>query len=202
MLVAKGVSQKIIENSLQVVQGDARDLETVKKVLFYQDQPVSKILSGIGMTPTLNPKNMDGTICQDVTKNILQALRELKFEKKAYLAAISTTGISEGAEDVPFLLRPLYHWLLAIPHSDKRVVDQLIVEAAREGKTISGYTVVRPSLLVNGKAKGMEKIRVGSEKEPAIGYTIRRDDVGLWMFEELIKGDGMKWNGVKPSITY
>lgn len=134
-------------------------------------------------------------------KTLLQALRELNLEQKPFMAIISTTGISEGREDVPLLMRPLYHWILAIPHADKKVVDQLVMEAATEGKTISGYALVRPSLLVDGKSKGMEKIKIGSEENPAVGYVIYRDDVGLWMFEELMKGDASRWNGKKPSIT-
>ena len=63
MLTANGVSKETIDKNLRVVQGDARDLETIRKVLFYDNEPVVKIVSGMGSPPTLNPKKMDGTIC-------------------------------------------------------------------------------------------------------------------------------------------
>ena len=62
--------------------------------------------------------------------------------------------------------------------------------------------IVRPSLLTNGKARGGKKIRVGTEEKPAVGYTISREDVGLWVFENLLKGDGETYVGQKVTITY
>jgi len=36
-----------------------------------------------------------------------------------------------------------------------------------------------------------------------IGYRIRREDVGLWIFEELTKnGREGRWDGKKVSLTY
>ena len=134
--------------------------------------------------------------------SIIQAIRELKFEHKPFYASISTTGISKGRQDVPLLMRAMYHYLLATPHADKRVVEQTISEAGAAGDTISGYTLVRPAWLSDGASKGMQKIRVGDVDEPAVGYGINRDDVGLWIYEELVKGDASRWNGKRPSITY
>ena len=133
-------------------------------------------------------------------RTTLQALRELKFVKKPFLAVISTTGISEGPQDVPFWNWFLYHQLLAMPHADKKVVDQLVAEAAEQG-VIDGFTTPRPSWLTDNQSIGMDKIRVGSVEHPAVGYTINRADVGLWIFEELLKGDASKWKGKRPSIT-
>jgi hypothetical protein len=71
---------------------------------------------------------------------------------------------------------------------------------------VSGWSMVRPSLLTNGKALGTDKVRVGTEKEPAVGYTISRDDVGLWIWEKMLKGEGVEgveaWKGTKPTLTY
>ena len=64
------------------------------------------------------------------------------------------------------------------------------------------FVIVRPSLLTNGKAHGGAKIRVGTEEQPAVGYTISREDVGLWMFEILVQGDGARYVGQKVIITY
>lgn len=219
MLAAKEVPKETIDRNLQMVQGDVTHVETVKKVLFYRNQPVSKILSGIGMAPSLNISKMDGTICkfawlvdstflgltpvgQKSARTIIQALKELDFERKPYFALISTTGISKGPQDVPLFCRPMYHWLLAVPLNDKRVVEELVIEADEEGKAFIGYTVVRPASLRDTKSKGMRNIRVGSEEKPVLGYFICRDDVGLWIFEELLKGDASRWYGQKPTIAH
>lgn len=65
------------------------------------------------------------------------------------------------------------------------------------------FVIVRPSLLTNGKALGGTKIRVGTEERPVVGYTIRREDVGRWVFENLVRGDaGARYVGEKVVITY
>lgn len=65
------------------------------------------------------------------------------------------------------------------------------------------FVIVRPSALTNGKAtKGIEKVRVGTEEKPAVGYLISREEVGLWIFEELVKGVGGRFVGQKVTITH
>ena len=65
------------------------------------------------------------------------------------------------------------------------------------------FVIVRPSALTNGKAaQGNEKVRVGTEEKPAVGYLISREEVGLWIFEELVKGDGGGYVGQKVTITH
>lgn len=83
------------------------------------------------------------------------------------------------------------------------------------------WVVVRPSLLVDGESVGLKKVRTsteggegerygkGKDGEVAIGYTIRRQDVGLCIFEECVKGNGKgggerwgKWEGKMVTLTY
>lgn len=64
------------------------------------------------------------------------------------------------------------------------------------------FVIVRPSLLTNGKALGGKKVKTGTEERPAVGYMISREDVGLWMFENLVQGDGGAYVGQKVIITY
>ena len=202
MLWSKGVSKEATENLLQVTKGDVRDVEAVKAALVYGRTPVTTIISGIGM---VFGKNMDTTICQAAARSIVEALRALGWERKPHLVAISTTGTNRDApRDVPILFGPLYHVMLAKPHADKRVMEKVVEEATTYGeeKAIDGWTVLRPSLLTSGKELGMGRIRVGTEDAPAIGYTVSRDDVGRWLFEELIAGEKEKWDRKKVSITY
>jgi hypothetical protein len=114
---------------------------------------------------------------------------------------------------VPLALRPLYHWVLALPHQDKRAMEAAAVEGALVGDApLAGFVIVRPSLLMDGKAKGVGKVRVGWERHakddareagpgPAVGYTITRADVGRWIFEELVKGNIAEWDGRCVSLT-
>ena len=64
------------------------------------------------------------------------------------------------------------------------------------------FVIIRPSLFTSGKARGGDKLRVGNEEKPAVGYTISREDVGLWIFENLVQGDGASYAGQKVSLTY
>ena len=144
--------------------------------------------------------NWDSTICQRAARNILEAVEATHRNFKPFFVAISTTGITSGPRDVPIALVPLYHVALRTPHVDKRVLEKLIQDAARDGK-ISGFTLPRPTLLSNGKEISTKKIRVGSLEKPELGYTISRDNVGRWIFEELVQGDATRWNGQFPSLT-
>lgn len=63
------------------------------------------------------------------------------------------------------------------------------------------FVIVRPSLLTNGKAVGVERVRTGTEERPAVGWVISREEVGLWMFEELVRGEGGRWVGQKVTVT-
>lgn len=198
MLLAKGIAQPTIDAYLSVTKGDVKDLSAVKEALQPSGACVNIIVSGIGM---VLGKNADSKICQTATRSILSAVDELAPPKRPFLVTISTTGISNGPRDVPMLFTPLYHVLLRTPHEDKVVMERLIVEAAAARK-VSGYTLVRPALLTSGKERGMKQIRVGDEGRPAVGYTISRNDVGRWLFNELLEGDTKAWNGKKPSLTY
>ena len=66
------------------------------------------------------------------------------------------------------------------------------------------FVIVRPSLLVGGAGRGGGGVRVGREDCPAVGYWICRDDVGGWVFENLLRGDADEGGfvGVRVSLTY
>ena len=108
------------------------------------------------------------------------------------LTAISTTGISD-TRDIPLAMLPLYHWMLRVPHSDKKIMEDRILEA-QSMKVIKDFVLVRPSLLVDGPKQGLSKIKSGWEgkasnqkgRGAAVGYSISREDVGGFVFEEII----------------
>ncbi|KAL8701334.1 MAG: hypothetical protein Q9224_000550 [Gallowayella concinna] len=224
LLLERNVSQSIIDTQLTITQGDIRDTESVARVLTPRSKSdtstttrtLQLIISGIGRPPIfspnpLNPTFDDPTVCQDAISTILAALRTLPASSpKPVLAALSTTGISSRARDIPILMIPLYHWLLAVPHKDKLKMEALLqaeVTKPSQERVIKDFVVVRPSLLTDGARLGTNKIRVGEEvgkiATPAVGYTISREDVGGWMFDQLLDGHGRnKYEGKMVSITY
>ncbi|KAL8677040.1 MAG: hypothetical protein Q9186_006503 [Xanthomendoza sp. 1 TL-2023] len=220
LLLERNVSQSIIDTQLTITQGDIRDTESVARVLTPRSKSdtstttrtLQLIISGIGRPPIfspnpLNPTFDDPTVCQDAISTILAALRTLPASSpKPVLAALSTTGISSRARDIPILMIPLYHWLLAVPHKDKLKMEALLqaeVTKPSQERVIKDFVVVRPSLLTDGARLGTNKIRVGEEvgkiATPAVGYTISREDVGGWMFDQLLDGHGRnKYEGKMP----
>lgn len=223
LLIQRGVPESTIADNLTIVSGTATDLQPVKDTL-QMGRPASGmvdlIVSGIGgkliMSNPLSPTLDNPTICQDVARNILTAIRELRDEavtqsaKKApFLIALSTTGISHVKRDLPIAMMPMYHWMLKVPHDDKAAMEQLIVDEAQRDdaeRALAGYVIVRPSLLTDGdagKGSDLKKVRVGVEDAPAVGYTISREDVGQWVFEYLVKkGRECEYAGKAVTITY
>lgn len=86
-------------------------------------------------------------------------------------------------------------------HADKARMER-VIEEEEDGSVLGGAVVVRPSALTDGVALGKESVRVGRKGEPAVGYTVSREDVGLWIFEEVIVGGESGWMGEKVSLTY
>ncbi|KAI7278220.1 hypothetical protein KC345_g6104 [Hortaea werneckii] len=219
-LKSKNVSSETLDKRLTIIQGDVKDVSAVKETLsLAADQPgnvVDKIISGIGGAPAFQwsfrqPFTLgDPTICQDAGKTILIALGELESSKeerkKPILINVSTTGIpSPGCpRDVPLLFVPLYHWILAVPHEDKEALQEnLAAHMKSQSAVLEGFVNVKASLLLDGEAKGLQAVRDGVETQPAVGYTIRRADVGGWMFERLVKGEPKgEWMNRGVCITY
>jgi len=202
MLLATGVSQELVDSHLHITKGDIKDVATIAPALMLNGKIVDMIISGIGSVPSLR-KKIDWTVCQVGVQNILDAIASLKPTAPPFLAVISTTGISRGPRDVPLLFIPLYHLALASPHKDKRAMEDIVRKAAskpqNEQALMSGYTIIRPSFLIDWKGS---QVRVGTEEKPTLGYTISRERVGRWIYEDVIAQGGSKWSGKAVNITY
>lgn len=208
LLQQLNVPESAIAKYLTVTEGDIYDHEAVQKTLYLDGRPVDLIVSGLGGKPRFEygiKATLDNpTICQDGVRTILSAARSCP--QKPRIVIISTTGLSD-TRDVPLLMLPLYHWLLKVPHEDKKVMEKLVeteMQKPEEERAIDGYLMVRPSLLVNGDGDGLSKIKTGTDEKPAVGYYISRRDVGLWIFERIIHQasltEGQYW-GQKVSLT-
>jgi hypothetical protein len=175
---------------------------------------------------SINPfKNVDDLhICEQGTKNILSAISDIKSDhpssapitdgsrheddtnkvRSPLLVVLSTTGISSAGRDIPLLMAPLYYGLLGPPHKDKRAMEDVLRSSSSQP-----WVAIRPAFL-SGDGKGEhtgKKIRVGTEKDGkheklAIGYTIKREDVGYWIFKEIVQGDWMRWVGRAVTLTH
>ena len=198
--------------NLQVIQGDIRDTAAVKKALTITEDQSSKVVdivvSGLGMVS--GPS--DPTLCEDGVKIIFAGIEEIRGQSGGAKGAgprvvvVSSTGISSAGRDIPILMVPLYKLLIGTPHADKRKMELVIQESGAR------WCIVRASLLVDGESKGLEKVRVGvevprdggnAEVKKEIGYRIRREDVGLWIFGELVRGGGKgEWERKIVTLTY
>ncbi|KAF2465715.1 uncharacterized protein BDR25DRAFT_294742 [Lindgomyces ingoldianus] len=215
-----------LDSQLTIHAGDVKDSSAVQKVLTLPSNPsvlVDTILFGVGSTPALQWSIMqpvtltDPTLCEVGMSTVLSTLSCLTesgvsttaYGKKPFIITISTTGISDGKRDVPYLLYPLYHWLLQVPHVDKKKAEQLLVND--KGANSRDFVIIRPTLLTDGAARGLGKVRVGwewgvrketQEKElgPALGWTVGRTDVGEFIFREVVVKGG--WEGKCVTLTY
>ena len=234
LLAGLSIPESLQDSHLTITVGDVKDPAAVTRALkpTATGPAVRTIIDGVGSVdlalnwnPLLPIVCKDPTICEDAAATILDAVGGLGLPaepaERPLLVCMSTTGVAGPGRprDVPLLFTPLYHWLLASPHADKRNMEALVDRAAakRQGGVLRSAVVVRPSLLTDGKGEGAAKLRVGWEAEaeadaaadgkvvaaarPAVGYTVARRDVGAWMFEEFVKKDGDGWAGKKVTLT-
>lgn len=186
-LQSKGVSEAALKN-LDIVQGDIRDQKAVERALQVHGQVADIIVTAVGSVPKLewsltSPIGVvDSTLCGDGAEVLAAALSALQPSKTPQLVAVSTTGITQGKQprDVPLPYVPLYHWLLHVPHIDKANMEATLRKAS------PGFIAVKPTLLFDGPSRGITKLRVGTNDQPALGYGIRRSEVGEWMYDSLI----------------
>ncbi|OAR00834.1 hypothetical protein LLEC1_06292, partial [Akanthomyces lecanii] len=113
-----------------------------------------------------------------------------------------TTGISRFGRDVPLAMLPMYRWMLHQPHADKQVMERLLAASAER------IVVVRPSYLKD-EARPEREIRVGVEdpekgiESKEVGYFIARDDVGRWVYENLLRDPAeCEYEGKAVSLSW
>lgn len=174
--------------NLQIIEGNAHDTTAVSKVLLAsKGKLVDAIIFTIGAKFTATMTIDDPEVCRKGMATLLSSLADLRSSGasgKPHIVACSTTGMSKFGRDVPLLMVPLYHLLLKVPHRDKKIMEDRLVESGE------GFTIIHASLLVDGETK--KEIRVGVEdpktgrESSAIGYTISREDTGKWVADNLV----------------
>lgn len=210
-----------IDACLTIVQGNITSTDDIKAALTVGGHLPDRILFGVGGAPHLQfslfePCALDNPrVCEQGMEALVSALRSCAAENfplgptgsKPIVISISTTGIGRR-RDVPLLMYPLYHWVLRGPHQDKGIMEKILTTTANETDSpVGDFAVVRPTLLNDSPAQGLAKVRAGwvwadvesqdklargeKEKGPEMGYSISRIDVGSWIFDKLVIGDGM-----------
>ncbi|KAK1593543.1 uncharacterized protein LY79DRAFT_514253 [Colletotrichum navitas] len=197
--------------NLRVAQGNAHDADVVARHLVSPldaTRFVDAVVSSIGAWFDMRKMNLEDVhVCEKGMAVLLDAVRKLRAEKgvsgNPRILGLSSTGISKFARDMPFIVAPLYKGLLHVPHEDKRAMEELLF-ASNEA-----WTVVRASLLTNSKERPSGAVRVGIEdpvkgvEQLAIGYSISREDVGRWIFENVLqKGGNDEFVRKVATITY
>lgn len=197
-------------STLTVIEGNALDEPSVSRALTHPADPgrlVDAVVFSIGGAfDAWRLANDDPHVCEKAMKVLLSAMDSMVDKTGGTyprVISVSSTGISDKGRDVPLLLAPLYHVLLSAPHEDKRKMEELL----RGGKGRE-WTLVRPTLLKDGVSKPKTEIRVGVEnfetgvvERREVGYVITRDDVGRWMFENLVEGGGGEYLRKAVSLT-
>lgn len=102
--------------------------------------------------------------------------------------------------------------LLHVPHQDKRKMEAAVL-SLYDQKLVSGFSIVRASLLMDGES-AYDSVRAGyvgrkadsrwnTVDGPAVGYTIRRKDVGRFIFNEILsKKDPGEWLNQHVVVSY
>ncbi|KAG7442514.1 uncharacterized protein BT62DRAFT_973755 [Guyanagaster necrorhizus] len=207
-----------------LVQGDALKQSDVQSVWDEASKhgSVDVVLFTVGGTPKFHPlKGFVITPENLVTQCFLNLICIVPHTATPKIVAISSTGLThESHASLPLLLKPLYGYLLAVPHKDKMGMERVIAYCAgwdwntkddgepsekimgsawreREGLPAAGSVknimVVRPALLTDGacRADGSDKPAYRvSDKEIQGGYTVSRKDVAHFVVDAVSN----RWN--------
>ncbi|CDR87459.1 uncharacterized protein SPSC_00554 [Sporisorium scitamineum] len=214
-------SSSTLSSKLRIVKGDALRLKDVSNAFTEAQQfggNVDAVLYAIGGSlvfssnpfarPTLSPES----ICDRSIRNVTDALIALDQPEQPRLVVISSNGLGKhGHSLLPYLMRPLYSFLLRAPHVDKERMEVYLQTMAgmqdidfnpvpdahvEKQPKIKKLAIVRPALLANGTAS--KKFRVDQELRG--GYTIRRSDVGFFIYRNLLGGPEDKGQYVGKSV--
>ncbi len=150
--------------------------------------------------------SIDWEVCGVAMRALLDAIAARRASPESlsgrpHIIALSSTGLSDLGRDVPLAMVPLYHVLLKKPHEDKRAMEKALFASTEP------WTIIRPSLLRDGPEAskpiraGMEDPAAGTVDSKALGYFISREDVGKWIFENVLRDGGARWINKVASIT-
>ena len=195
--------------NLRLEQGNALDADTLARCLVNPASPgalVDIVCSSLGSTFSLKKFGNDNPdLCGDAMKVLVDVLADVRSRGVAQgqprVIALSSTGLSTLQRDIPLAMVPLYHVMLKQAHEDKRTMENHLIRSGED------FTIIRGSLYSDGPESkkplraGMEDPIAGKLESKAIGYIISREDVGKWIFENVIQPADLTWSRKVASIT-
>lgn len=154
-----------IENpALSVVQGDVLDAAAVEQALLGADAAVISLG---------NTANNPDYIVSEGTKVILAAMQKLGVRR---VVAVTSIGVGDSADQVPFAFKMLMKSVLKKPMEDKERQEQAVMASGLE------WIIVRPGGLTDGPATG--QYRAGLDKSIKAGQ-VSRADVADFVLQQL-----------------
>ncbi|KAG1742657.1 uncharacterized protein EDB91DRAFT_289092 [Suillus paluster] len=230
------IQDYVKKGKARLVQGDALVKSDVRQAWSEaqgndsEPRPVDFLIFTVGGTPhfslakgfTINPPNL-------VTQSLLNVLETLPSPHPKIIT-ISSAGLTRAShKSLPLPLKPLYNYLLTVPHRDKCGAEEVVAYGtgwewdARDspGEEIMGadwinrvpspgelksIVVVRPALLTDGECraevngKGSLAFRA-KEGDVDCGWTVSRRDVAYFVVEGVVK-HWEEWEGRRVSIAY
>ena len=151
--------------SLSAIAGNVLDIEAVQQTLQETDAAV------VSLGNTAN--NPEYVVSQG-TQVILDAIAMLGGPRR--IVVVSSLGVGESKDQVPFAFKMLMKTALKKPMEDKERQEALVKASGLD------WTIVRPGGLTNGPATGQYK----SGLDPKIGAgQVARADVAAFVLQQL-----------------
>lgn len=151
-----------VEGMSQVVNGDGRNLEDIRRAVRGQDAVIS-IVAPRGRGPT--------TVLSDVTRATLTAMKEAGVRR---IVTVSASAL-EGHR--PWILINLVRWILRRPYADFARMESLVASSALD------WTIVRPPYLTNGPTTGRVREQAGRADFAHGPYHISRGDLAATLLD-------------------
>ncbi|EAU88922.1 hypothetical protein CC1G_10568 [Coprinopsis cinerea okayama7 len=223
------VQKYIKEGKARLVKGDALVQSDVQGAWdeASKESKVDVVIFTVGGTPkfsltkgfVIEPANL-------VTQSLFNVLCVIfkhnpSAEDQPRIIAISSTGVTKASHDaLPFALKPMYSYLLKVPHQDKIGAERLVAHCAgwewtsgepaveimggsdwknREGLPKPGelkkILVIRPALLTDGECKCVYRVSTGEVG----GWTVSRKDVAHFLVDAVLKEE--RWKEFENKIA-
>ncbi|KAL2794848.1 hypothetical protein BJX66DRAFT_337458 [Aspergillus keveii] len=168
--------------------GGAHNLNDVMRVLTHDERHL--VTFTIGNKPKQKAtKAIRTSARREGMETLLAALSVLRNEwdlkRPPLLCVATTTGISDK-RDILLVFYSLYLSMLVVPHRDKKRRWRIGLWRVASGLCLLDLVCcgmeVRTGRIVG---VGVADVRTGRVERKAVGYTISREAVGEWMFENL-----------------
>jgi uncharacterized protein YbjT (DUF2867 family) len=167
-----------LKDKLTIMQGDARDAESLKRAVAGQDV----IMSTFG---TRSMKKSD--IQETFMRNLVAAMKANNVKR---LINLSARGAGDSYEGSGISFKLMQATILKQMYADKNLGEALLLASDID------YTLVRPGRLTNGSAKGNVKASLDGV---GLSTSISRQDVARFMVSQL---DDKAWIRKAPLIGY